>query len=204
VLQYDIAFVLQNSSLYTIFFTKSRQGYYPFFIHLFYTNLTYEDNDDNVHIYSLVKGFHIKLSLKSLGRILSIPYHGLSFNDIDMNDDEVLSNIFLLGQGLQMTNTKLKIVPCLIGRILSYNICPKTVSYNYYSHDLTTYVYAIMAGLEVNWAKIIFDNIIKEHTSFLPFGAFLSHLFQKFKIDLASEKVSSKFLSHLIVSFSIA
>jgi len=76
-------------------------------IHLFYTNLTFEDNDDNVHIYSPVKGVHIKLSPKSLGRILFIPYHDLSLNDIDMDDDdEVLSNIFLPGQGLPMKNNK--------------------------------------------------------------------------------------------------
>jgi len=50
-----------------------------------------------------------------------------------MDDDDVLSNIFFPGQELPMTNTKLKHVPRLIGRILAYNICPKTVSYNYYS-----------------------------------------------------------------------
>ena len=149
-------------------------------IHLFYANLTYEDNDDYVHIYSLIKGVYIKLSSKSLGRILSIPYHGLSLNDIEM-DDEVFFHIFLPGQGLPMTNTKLKPVPRLIGHILTYNICPKIGSYNYYSRDLATCVYAIMAGLEVNWAKIIFDNLVKEHTSFLPYGAFLSRVFQKFK-----------------------
>ena len=44
-----------------------------------------------------------------------------------------------------------------------------------------------MAGLEVNWAKIIFDNLVKKHTFFLPYGAFLSHVFQKLKIDFAFE-----------------
>ena len=83
-----------------------------------------------------------------------------------MDDDEVLSNIFHSGQGLPMTNNKLKPIPRLIGCILAYNICPKIGSYNYYSRDLATCVYAIMAGLEVNWAKIIFDNIVKEHTSY--------------------------------------
>ena len=83
-------------------------------IHLFYTNLTYEDNDDNIHIYSLIKGVHIKLSPKSLGRILSILYHALSLNDIEMDDDEVLSHIFLPGQGPPITNIKLKHVPRLI------------------------------------------------------------------------------------------
>jgi len=80
--EYDIVSYLQNSGFYTIFFTESRKRYYPFLIHLFYTNLTYEDNDDNVHIHSLIKDVHIKLSPKFLGRILFIPYHGLSLNDI--------------------------------------------------------------------------------------------------------------------------
>ena len=44
-----------------------------------------------------------------------------------------------------------------------------------------------MAELEVNWAKILFDTIMKEHSSFLPYGTFLTHVFHKFKIDLASE-----------------
>ena len=93
---------------------------------------------------------NIKLSPKSLGRIFSIPYHGLSINDITMDDAEVLSNMFLPGQGLPMTNNKLKPISRLIGRIIAYNICPKIGSYNYYSRDLATCVYAIMAGLEVN------------------------------------------------------
>ena len=80
-----------------------------------------------------------------------------------------------------MTNTKLKPVPSLIGRILAYNIYPKTRSYNYYFHDLATCVYVIKVGLKVNWAKIIFDNIVKEHTSFLLYEAFLSMCFENLK-----------------------
>jgi len=135
----------------------------------------------------LVKGVHIKLIPKSLGRIFSILYHGLLLNDIEMDNEKVVSHIFLPGQGQAMTNTKLQPIIRLISRILTYNICPKIRSYNYYSHDLATCVYAIMAGLKVNWAKIIFDNIVKEHISFLPHEAFLSNVFQKFKIDLPSE-----------------
>ena len=40
---YDIVSYLQNCGLYHMFSTDSRQGYYPFLIHLFYTNLTYEE-----------------------------------------------------------------------------------------------------------------------------------------------------------------
>jgi len=135
----------------------------------------------------MVKDINIKLSPKSIARIFSIPYHDLSINDINMDDAEVLSNIFLPGQGLPMSNNKLKPIPRLIGRILAYNIFPKIGNYNYYSRDLATYVYVIMAGLEVNWEKIIFDTLVKDHTCFLPYGAFLSHVFQKFHIDLSSK-----------------
>ena len=79
-----------------MFSTDSRQGYYHFLIHLFYTNLTYEDNEDDVHIYSMVKGVNIKLSPKSLGRIFSVPYYSLSFNDIKMDDAEVFDWLLML------------------------------------------------------------------------------------------------------------
>jgi len=49
-----------------------------------------------------------------------------------------------------MANNKLQPISGLICRILAYNICPKTGSYNYHSRDLTACVYAIMARLEVN------------------------------------------------------
>ena len=90
-----------------------------------------------------------------------------------MTNDEVFSRIYIPGQGPPMTNTKLQPIPRLIGRILAYNICPKIGSYNYYSRDLASCVYAIMAGLEVNWAKVMFDTMVKEHSSFLPCGACL-------------------------------
>jgi len=123
-------------------------------------------------ISSLVKGVYIKLTPKSLGRIFSIPYHNLSLNDIDMDDEEVLSHVFLPDQGSPMTNTKLQPVSRLIGRILAYNICSKIESYNYFSRDLATCVYAIMAVLEVNWVKIIFDNIVKKTYFFLTLWSF--------------------------------
>ena len=53
-----------------------------------------------------------------------------------------------------------------------------------------------MAGLEVNWAKIIFDTLVKDHTSFLSYGAFLSHVFRKFHIDLTSEMSVVKIFEH--------
>ena len=107
----DISSYLQQTGLYTMFSIDSKQGYYPFLLHLFYTNLNFEDNDDNVQLSTLVKGVDIKLTLKSLGRILNIPYHGLTLNEIEMTDEKVFSYIYLSGQGPPMTNTKLQPIP---------------------------------------------------------------------------------------------
>jgi len=74
-----------------MFSSESKQGYYPSLIYLFYTNLSYEDNDDNVQLTTLVKGNEIKLTPKSLGRIINISYHSLNLSEIEMINDEVFS-----------------------------------------------------------------------------------------------------------------
>ena len=61
--------------------------------------MNFEDNDDNVQLSTLVKGVEIKLTPKSLGRILHIPFHGLTLSEIEMTDDKVFSRIYLPGQG---------------------------------------------------------------------------------------------------------
>jgi len=79
-------------------------------LHLFYTNLNFEDNDDNVQLSTLVKSVHIKLNPKSLGCIFHIYYHSLTLSEIEMTDEEVFSRIYLLSQRPLMTNTKLQII----------------------------------------------------------------------------------------------
>ena len=44
-----------------------------------------------------------------------------------------------------------------------------------------------MANLEVNWARVMFDTLVREPSTFLPYDAILIHIFRKFKIDLASK-----------------
>ena len=75
-------------------------------------------------------------------------------NEINTMDEKIFSKIFLLGQGPPMINTKLQPIPILIGRILAYNICPKMDS-SLFSRELSSFVYAIMGNLEVNWAQVI-------------------------------------------------
>ena len=125
---------------------------------------------------TLVNGVNIELTPKSLGKILNIPYLGLALNDIEMNDDQVFSRVYLPGQS-PMVNNKIQLISSLIGRILAFNICPKTSSYHHYSRDLATCVYAIMAKFEVNCARVMFDTLIMEPFTFPPYCAILIHVF---------------------------
>jgi len=52
-----------------------------------------------------------------LGKILSIPYQGLSLNDTEMNDNEVFAKIYLPRQGPPLANNKLQSISRLIARI---------------------------------------------------------------------------------------
>ena len=46
-LEYDIALYLQQAGLCDLFSIESKQVYYPTLIYLFFTNLTYEDDEAN-------------------------------------------------------------------------------------------------------------------------------------------------------------
>jgi len=48
-------------------------------------------------------------------------------------------------------------------------------------------VYTIIARLDLNWAQIIFDNFMREHATFFRYGAYLTYIFKKFKVDLSSK-----------------
>jgi len=102
--EYDIATYLQQAGLYDLFSTESKQGYYPSLVHYFFTNLSFEKGDNDEYITSLVKNIEIELTTRTIGKALHIPYHGLSLDDIHMDNEEILSKIFLPGQGLPMTN----------------------------------------------------------------------------------------------------
>jgi len=66
---------------------------------------------------TLTIGININLTPKSLGKILNIPSHRLILNEIEMDDEKVLSKINLPGQGPPMANNKLQPISRLIGRL---------------------------------------------------------------------------------------
>jgi len=115
-IEYDISSYLQQTGLYELFFINSKQGYYSSLIYLFFTNLIYED-DDFAMLSTLFNGIDIDLTPKSLGNILNILSQCLALNEIEMDDEKVLSKINLPGQGPPMANNKLQPISRLIGRL---------------------------------------------------------------------------------------
>ena len=103
-----------------------------------------------------------------------------------MDDNDILVEIFLPGQVL-IANNRFKPILRLIGRIIAHNMCPKSVSFNNYSNELFLSMFAIMDKLQVNWAQVVYGNLIKNHTNFLSHGAFLTKVFYKFKVELSNK-----------------
>ncbi|XP_020242834.1 suppressor protein SRP40-like [Asparagus officinalis] len=81
----------------------------------------------------------------------------------------------------------------IIARIVAQNLIPKTGSFDHFASDKINAVYAIFAKIKVDWATIFINNMASKHTKFLPFGSFLTLIFQHFNVDLTNEpKVESK------------
>ena len=118
----------------------------------------------------LVKNTEIEITTRTIGKALHIPYRCPTLNESTWIMMKSSQKIFFPVKPLPWQ--QLQPVPRLIGRILAYNICPKMRSFNYFSRELSACVYGIMARLDGNWAQIILDNLVKEHTTFLPYGAY--------------------------------
>ena len=150
---------------------------------------------------TIMKDTKIELTSKSLGKILNVLYHGLSINEIHIDDEEVLSKIYLPGQGPPMASNKRQPIRRLIGHSFAYNICPKMKIFNYFSRELATCLYAIIARLEVNWAQNIFDSLVRDHITSFPYGAFLTHVSSKSRLILPRKQMWSRHLNFLIDLF---
>lgn len=180
-----------NVGLDKLYSSENQKPYYPLLIKLFYTNLSHKKLDtDNRVITSLVKGKEISFSPKLLGKMLNIPYRGISLEDVSMDDEHILQNlIFLPGQGGIINHSqKLRPFPRFIARILAYNLYPKSGSFHFISLELAKALYAIMANIQVNWAEVYFENFLQiPYRGFLPFGALLTTIFEAFRVPLDSE-----------------
>jgi hypothetical protein len=162
-------------------------SYYPELIWYFYTNLTVDHANDTIS--SLVKGVKITLDENTLGAILGLPSEGVTLNDLTLDSQPILAKILLSTNTiLPWTQSKIHPIPRIISRILSYNILPKLGSFDYFSKDLSKLLYGIYSTFPINYASVVFSFIANYHLhKFLPFGCFLTKVFQHFDIPLTNE-----------------
>jgi hypothetical protein len=188
-IHYPLEYLFKTTGLFDLLSIDNLVLCYPFLVRLFYTNLSSSTPPQNNFLESSVKNIHIKLTPKQIGNLLKVPSTGLSLNSITMDDDDILSTMLEDGETLNphIFNRALRPLPRLIGRILSHNILQKSGSFTYISLDLAKYIYAIMGGLQVNWARVIYDNLIKSTSSSLDHGCILTHIFKAFGVQIDTE-----------------
>ena len=161
--------------------------YYPELMWYFYTNLSVENENETIS--SMVKGVSFTFDESSLGVILNLPSEEVKISDLQLNSKATLEKIhFSPNSVLPWTFSKLQPIPRLISRILSYNILLKLGSFYYFSKDLSHLVYVVYSFLPINYATVVFSFLVHHHHhKFLPFGFFLTQIFQHFCVPLEGE-----------------
>lgn len=184
---YDLSNLFESTGLLHLFSDDNMVPCYPFLVRLFYTNM--EISTTPRFLETTVKNIPIKLTPQRIGNLLNIPFTGKTLDKIEMNNPSILHDMLNDGEQLApgMFTRSFRPLPRLIGRIIANNILQKSGSFTYVSEDLAKYVYAIMGGIEVNWARVIYDNLTKPVSSSLDHGCILTHIFTSFNVPLNTE-----------------
>jgi len=145
---------------------------YPRCVRLFEANLVWEFQEQTLFT-SEVKGVRIRITDTEFGELLGIPSQGIDLEDVEMTDPQILHHIFHRAPGQWQTGN-MRDSARLVTRIVQHNIIPKTGSYDQIYPAVRKATYAIMGGIQVNWAR----SLMIQHTgqasgprrSYIPYG----------------------------------
>lgn len=186
---YDVDTLFQSSGLDTLLSCNNMTPCFPYLVKLFFTNMSTSEPHQTTAITSNVLNIPIRFTIPRLGSILGIPHTGTTLKSVKMDNPDVLGRMLYPNvrpePGLNSNN--LQPQARIISRILSWSIIPKSGSYSYVSQNLLKATYSIMAELNINWARVIFDNIQKPTSKTLHHGSFLTSIFKYFDVNLISE-----------------
>src|SRR5436190_785496 len=138
------------------------------------------------------------LKYKKLVKIDLCPTRFIKYEDLSdfgieyflVNDGEVIKDIFIDGtlpQRKQIFFNSLTPKGKVVSKVILHNILPKMSSMHYLTMDHLKLLYVIFDGCQFNWARFIFDQLIKEHTSCIPYGALITRIFEFYKVVLTNE-----------------
>jgi hypothetical protein len=186
---YDIDTIFQASRLYNLLDADNMDPCFPYLVKLFYTNMTSNEPNQTTAIMSNVLNNPIRVTIPLLGHILGIPFTGTLLKNVKMEDLNVLARMMNPNVRPDPPFNSNNLLPQarIVSRILSWSIIPKGGSYTYVSQNLLKATYSIMAELNINWARVIFDNIRKPTSRILHHGCFLTTIFKHFNVNVYME-----------------
>src|SRR3954464_1016298 len=165
---------------------KNQKSYYPDLVRIFYANL---GGGPDVQGTS-VKGEYMTLTPAQIGKIFHLSNQRIGLKDVEFKDEEVIKDIFIDGvlpQGKQILFNSLTPKGKVVSKVILHNILPKMSSMHYLTMDHLKLLYVIFDGCQFNWARFLFDQLIKEHTSCIPYGALITRIFEFYKVVLTNE-----------------
>lgn len=189
---YDIDTLFEESGLANLLSIDNMTPCFPYLVKLFYTNMSTTSPPQTTAITSNVMNHPIRFSTPILGNILGIPHIGSSLKSIQMNNPEVLARMLYPNRQVKLglnSIQDLRPQARIISRILSWSIIPKSGSYSYVSMNLLKATYGIMAEININWARVIYDNLTKPSSKTLNHGNFLTSIFKHFGYDDLCDRV---------------
>src|SRR3954471_20252126 len=173
----------RQCELADLFNYNNQRPNYPDMVRLFYANI----GGGKDMVMTAVKGEFMSLTSGDIGRIFDL--RKLSLKDINLNNGGILKLIFTDGEVPkgQIFQNSLTPEAKVISKIIIHNVLPKINSRHYLLIDHVKLLYVIFGGLNFNWAKFFFKQMIKDHTSCIPYGALITRIFEEKKIVLKTE-----------------
>src|SRR5436190_1289474 len=165
---------------------NNQRAYYPDLVRIFYANLGGGPDVQG----TAVKGEYMTLTPAQIGKIFHLSNYGIRLKDVEFKDEEIIKDIFIDGtlpKGKQIFFNSLTPKGKVVSKVILHNILPKTNSMHYLSMDHLKLLYVIFYGCQFNWARFLFDQLIKEHTSCIPYGALITRIFEFYKFVLTNE-----------------
>ena len=187
---YDIDTLFEESGIQNLLSFHNLTPCFPYLVKLFYTNMETTTPPQPPALTSNVMNHPIIFQCPRLGRILGVPHVGNSLKSIKMDNPVVLARMIFPGRlpipGLNAIHD-LQPQARIISRILAWSVIPKSGSYSYVSLNLLKATYAIMADIKINWARVIYDNLVKPTSKTLNHGNFLTTIFKAFDVNVLQD-----------------
>ena len=179
--------ILKASSLYDIWHQDNYVPYCEDLVKQFHCNKHLGTNGDEKVLSSWVNGHEIYVKTSTLHSLFRIPGDGLDLAEIVMDDPVVLSKLCLKPPPLldsALLKSKMTNIAKIICIIFSWNLIIRRGGRDQPSHLQTVAVYAILAGLHVNWADTLLENL--GTTDSLGHTLVISRLLCHFNVDMSS------------------